>query len=580
MTSLLAAGAISSSAALLAATDFQRLDDRSLQIIQAYYLAQIGTGSFPTGAVASITVSAKGITNGLATVANNGSRFGPDTPGTQTSGIQEALNSIPPGGPQWGTNTTGALIRLDGGDFYATNSIFYSNTFPYSVRLQGAGILASRIAYAGSARTNLIRFCGGGNPNAGLMLPGQVELEDITFTSITNDLIALVVITNVSYSKVRDCNFTGWEITTNNTHGAQLSIDGPYPTQPLGNVGLVIGNANDHATFVEDCFFANLATGVQSFSDHLYLTGFKSAFIGVYIGGGSGADGTGWANTSPYSLGACILLMQGIGAYIDRPHFYIANGGIVLDAAQDVSVINPQWEQADHAYAAFVPTGQQFLVHEPVLDGDESATFAVLHSPYSYSASTALDIRHTVSSKMIQGIGLNGNNNVATNFASIRAGDLTGTNGVFYASSAGLCPINTNFTSYASGTAYTMTITPTQLTFGTTSPGITIQNAGTYMISSTTGVKYNGITYAGAQTINLKLRRTNNTPADLTNGGRTVEMPIAAAAFTDGEVMPTPAVIYTATAGDIIQLFGSVSALPGVGTVQTDSAEIVAIRIF
>jgi len=40
-----------------------------------------------------ITVSAKGVSNGLSDLINDGADFGPDTPGTQTSGIQEALNT-------------------------------------------------------------------------------------------------------------------------------------------------------------------------------------------------------------------------------------------------------------------------------------------------------------------------------------------------------------------------------------------------------------------------------------------------------------------------------------------------------
>jgi hypothetical protein len=39
-----------------------------------------------------ITVSAKGISNGLSDIPNDGADFGPDTPGTHTSGILEAVN--------------------------------------------------------------------------------------------------------------------------------------------------------------------------------------------------------------------------------------------------------------------------------------------------------------------------------------------------------------------------------------------------------------------------------------------------------------------------------------------------------
>lgn len=152
----------------------------------------------------------------------------------------------------------------------------------------------------------------------------------------------------------------------------------------------------------------------------------------------------------------------------------------------------------------------------------------------------------------------------------------------FVGSGAGLTsvtPTITNFTSYAVGTPYTLTATPAQLTFGTTSPGITINQAGTYLIRATAGVKYAAATYTGTPTITLKLRRTNNTAADLTNGSRAVELPVLTT-FTGGDVMSPPEVIYTAASGDIIQFWGSVSATPSAGSVQTDSAEIIAIRLY
>jgi hypothetical protein len=156
------------------------------------------------------------------------------------------------------------------------------------------------------------------------------------------------------------------------------------------------------------------------------------------------------------------------------------------------------------------------------------------------------------------------------------------TNAVHYGDGSGLTnitPVITNFTSYAAGTAYTLTASAAQLAFGTTSPGITIQNAGTYLIQANAGIKYNAATYAGAQTITLKLRRTNNTAADLTNGSRAVELPVLTT-FTGGDVMCVPPVVYTASAGDVVQLWGSVSATPSAGSVLSDSAEIVAIRLY
>lgn len=161
------------------------------------------------------------------------------------------------------------------------------------------------------------------------------------------------------------------------------------------------------------------------------------------------------------------------------------------------------------------------------------------------------------------------------------AGDGTWTNGSFTlpAHVQMSAPGNTNYTSYAAGTAYSLTDTAAQLNFGTTDPSITILQAGTYLIRGAVGIKYNGSTYGAAQTATLKFRRTNNTAADLSNGARTVVMPVLTV-FTGGDTFILPSIIYTATAGDIVQIFGSVSAAPSAGSVDTDSAEIIAQRLY
>lgn len=137
----------------------------------------------------------------------------------------------------------------------------------------------------------------------------------------------------------------------------------------------------------------------------------------------------------------------------------------------------------------------------------------------------------------------------------------------------------TNNTVYASGTAYTLTTSSAALDFGTTDPNLTISTSGTYLIHANVGVKYSGATYVGAQTVTFKLRRTNNTAADLTSGSRAVELPVLTT-FTGGDVMALPPVIYTATAGDVVTIFGILSATPSAGSVVADSAELVAIRLY
>ncbi len=84
-----------------------------------------------------ITVSAKGIANGLSDIPNDGADFGPDTPGTQTSGIQEAYNYLNSNG--------GGTIQLTPGVFLLnTNIVQPSNGFS-NILLRGASAPANSV---------------------------------------------------------------------------------------------------------------------------------------------------------------------------------------------------------------------------------------------------------------------------------------------------------------------------------------------------------------------------------------------------------------------------------------------------
>lgn len=132
---------------------------------------------------------------------------------------------------------------------------------------------------------------------------------------------------------------------------------------------------------------------------------------------------------------------------------------------------------------------------------------------------------------------------------------------------------------YAAGTAYALTATPALLDFGTTDPTITLAQTGTYLLMAAAGLKLSAATFVAVQTVTLKLRRTNNTAADLTNGSRAVALSIVTTITAGVDTCKLPPVLYDATAGDVIQIFGSISVVPSVGTVDVVSAEIVALRV-
>lgn len=146
--------------------------------------------------------------------------------------------------------------------------------------------------------------------------------------------------------------------------------------------------------------------------------------------------------------------------------------------------------------------------------------------------------------------------------------------------SAGLTAIPSTYTAYAAGTAHILTSSAALLDFGTTDPTITIATAGTYLIQGRALLRYNAATYAANQSATLNLRRTNNTPADIANTTTTALLRVITATTDTVGVMPLPPVIYTATAGDVISVFGSVSATPSAGSVDCTEASIVAVRIY
>lgn len=135
-------------------------------------------------------------------------------------------------------------------------------------------------------------------------------------------------------------------------------------------------------------------------------------------------------------------------------------------------------------------------------------------------------------------------------------------------------------TVYAAGTAYSLTASAAALDFGTTDPSVTLTKPGTWLLLGRAYLKYNAATYAGTQTATIKLRRTNNTAADVTGATTTATMRVITTITDSVGIMELPPVLYTTTrTDDAIAVFGVVSATPSVGSVDCTEASIVAIRV-
>lgn len=162
----------------------------------------------------------------------------------------------------------------------------------------------------------------------------------------------------------------------------------------------------------------------------------------------------------------------------------------------------------------------------------------------------------------------------------------TGTNliGPLVDSVDGTTPLNNILTTIAAGTAYTLTASNADVAFGTTSPTVTLANAGTYMLVATIQTSLVGATYAAAfQTVSYNFRRTNNTAADLS--GSTFLATLNMVALTT-QTIPGPVITInlgkyvTTNTTDVIGLRGVVSATPAAGSVTCSNATITAIRLY
>lgn len=136
-----------------------------------------------------------------------------------------------------------------------------------------------------------------------------------------------------------------------------------------------------------------------------------------------------------------------------------------------------------------------------------------------------------------------------------------------------------NLSVYAAGTAYSLTATPAALTFGTTSPSLTLTMPGTYRLTARVRMDYNAATFAAVRTTTLKFRRTNNTAADLTNGSitaKTLTITGVSGTFLD----QTWNIDYTTfNANDAVTIFGSIDVVPTAGSLDCVEASLLAFRL-
>jgi hypothetical protein len=245
----------------------------------------------------------------------------------------------------------------------------------------------------------------------------------------------------------------------------------------------------------------------------------------------------------------------GINGTSGKNAYTTTNGQFTLPAINanaSVTVLDTGW----------MVVGQIIVIGAGSLLGNGPATFQVV----TISTSTSF------TGKFLAYPGDQLSGTIATGSSVGPSGSLPGTN---------------NFNVNGTGAVYSLTATAALLNMGTTPPTLTLTAPGTYLIFGRARFDWNSATLVTGKTITMKLRRTNNTPADLTFVGGTIaqaayKLPVGPAgtlAYTAAAFEIPPTLYTTLLTTDIVQLWGSMDVIPSPGTVDTIEASLIALRI-
>jgi hypothetical protein len=306
----------------------------------------VGSGARLTNFYAAtnfnITISARGIANGLSPVANDGKDYGPDTPGTTTCGIQEAYNAAVAGKTIFGPDSVSVSLQFGSGYYYFTNALVFSNRFNTALSLRGQDQVSSKLVYAGSNAGISTITIRGPHTNVtgwinGLTMPMSVLIRDIGFAAINDATNILLTVTNYSHADIVNCNFTSWMVMTNQDWGSGMSIVG-QDYYPVGSslVGLVIGHGGENGTMIQRCNFGGLGNGVHLFTDHIYMR--DTTFSAVGETGTGATTSQKWQTSSLYSLGAAIIRQPGLNSIYSGVYFYGTHNALVFNNSQSSSI--------------------------------------------------------------------------------------------------------------------------------------------------------------------------------------------------------------------------------------------------
>lgn len=130
----------------------------------------------------------------------------------------------------------------------------------------------------------------------------------------------------------------------------------------------------------------------------------------------------------------------------------------------------------------------------------------------------------------------------------------------------------------ASGTPYTVTTTMTGINFSGVNPDFTVPRPGVWDLNAMIIIDSNGVSNTGQKTLSVKLRRVNNTPADI---GQSIVSLVGDLSSVSRNIANVKIQEYYETLNDDddIQVWASISDSPGTGVFLVSQAQIRAGKI-
>lgn len=389
-----------------------------------------------------------------------------------------------------------------------------------------------------------------------------------------------------------DPTFTLTDLTTNDSTTSQhgwlpklgggttnfLRADGTWAAPP-GSGTISSGTTNTLSKYT-----AATTLGNSLLSDNattLSYTGTGGITAAIFTGSGTTPAalalpaGTGSIPTLPANSAGWAAPATGGTAWLGKLPATITAGVLTFGAPGTVDGVN----ESAVTSTAITGTGNVVFSASPTLTGTIGGASLTLSSLTSGRATYA-GASGLLSDEAAYAY------NAATNILtvggiSLGAGSEVSTIGQLVDSVDGTTPLHTIIQTVASGTAYTLTATSAAVDFGTTDPIVTLANAGTYWVSADIQYNYVGSTFAANRQFDEKIRRTNNTAADVTGSAFSEFVPTLTTITDAGPHAHIGPFLYT-TAGttDTLQVFADISVLPTAGTVTVTACVITAQRAF